>query len=79
MNRRKSTTKLHVNFQKDIVLAALGTVGIITCREAGILEKYVYTIPMIITLWGFIGMWYNGMLIDKAEERLRKERNKTIR
>ena len=71
--------KLYLHLYKNFGLAFLGEFGIAACKMAGVLEKYVYIIPAIITLWGFIGMWYNGMLIDKAEERLRKERSKTIR
>ena len=79
MNKRKSTTKLHVNFQKDAVLAVLGTAGILICREAEIIEFAPYIPSIVIAVWGMIGICYNEMLIGKAEGRYEEERSKTIR
>ena len=71
--------KLYLHLYKNFGLAFLGEFGIAACKMAGVLEKYVYIIPAVITLWGMIGACYNSTLIDKVGRRLRKERSKTIR
>ena len=67
-------TKLYLHLYKNFGLIFLGEFGMAACKMAGVLEKYAYIIPAVIILWGMIGACYNGMLIDKAEGRLRKER-----
>ena len=71
--------KLYLHLYKNFGLTYLGAFGMAACKMAGVLEKYVYIIPAIIVVWGFIGVWYNLTLLGKAETRLRKERSKTIR
>ena len=66
--------KLYLHLYKNFGLVFLGEFGIAACKMAGVLEKYVYIIPAIITLWGMIGACYNLTLLGKAEARLRKER-----
>lgn len=71
--------KLYLHLYKNFGLTYLGAFGMAACKMAGVLEKYVYIIPAVITLWGMIGACYNLALLYKAETRLRKERSKTIR
>ena len=66
--------KLYLHLYKNFGLTYLGAFGMAACKMAGVLEKYVYIIPAVITLWGMIGACYNLALLYKAETRLRKER-----